>query len=302
MTSPSNSLKTGIQGEITHTIDFLTVTTKDHESVIRHPRLPLQYTPSEKGFLGYDMVIDFMDKRREAQSSKRRDMGRMMTYSGDALRNAHAMGVSPFEVLGFHVLQGHRITRIDAAIDAYNTGLEVGKLWGMVLDKTCVTNSKSFYHAEDEGEGETVYIGYRKPKQVRIYNKAAEQKIADADWKRIELQYRKEYAVQAGSIIQKDEGKRESIQGLVKAFVDFPKCDVWTNIVNARSIKVRESEKGESKTMQWLLGDAAKAAAKLFLDGHTDVLDKFVESVMNEVSKKVDTVEEFNHRRENKSG
>lgn len=269
--------------ELSYCIDYLTVTTKDKKSVIRHPKLTDLCEVRGKGMFGYNEVLDYADGRIEAYSTKNPDtQGRMMGYGGSALRRASEVGLSSIDLLRWHHAMLHNFTRVDFAIDVYDSGLDIDGLVKMKNEGRIDTNTKSFHYSWDTAEGKTFYVGYTKPKMVRIYDKAAEQKVS-GDWKRIEGQYRKEYAFQVGEAIANAENPAKAITGHIKGFVDFPDCQIWQKIMSEEKMKVSELPKVGGKTMEWLLGDVAKAIAKMKTGDYPDVMQMLERAVNEEI-------------------
>lgn len=271
--------------ELEYSIDYLSVTTKDNVSSLRHPKLPVRVKERGRGMFGYNQVLDYDDGRFEAYSTTRPDVqGRLMTYGGSALRRCAEYGLSTLDVLRWHHAMLHKMTRVDFAIDVYDSDLDIFALKDQKQSGKIDTNSKSFYFADDTEGGVTFYIGYKRPKMVRIYDKAKEQGIDGLNWKRIEGQYRREYATQVGEAIANAQNPANPITGHLRGFVDFPDCSVWSRIMDAEKMKVAELPKSGGKTLQWLLGDVAKAIAKLKTGDHPDIMQHLEDAVTGEVA------------------
>lgn len=267
-------------------VDWISVTSLNGSSV-RHPRLQNIYEDRERGLNGYTNSIKFIDGRIEGVHPGREEMGTHIVYSGDTLTHCQDQGCSPIELLSWHIKEGHRISRIDPYIDAIEFALDIGKLTERVENKEVQTFCKSVLHIEEkQGAGETLWFGKGRPKSMRIYDKAAEQKVS-GDWKRIEVQFRREHARQAGSVITSSKTPEKSIQSVIKGFVDFPTDAIYQAIVGDNLVRTDNERKADTNTREWLLNIVATSISNLIVSGDINIMDDLKESVSLKLSEKM---------------
>lgn len=98
------------------------------------------------------------------------------------------------------------VTRMDIALDCYNSGWTCDEIWGHLRGGQYVAASKSIRHVSglQKSDGYTIYIGAStSDRMVRVYDKGA-QSGTDQDWMRIEVQLRRQSADSAFQRINKD--------------------------------------------------------------------------------------------------
>ena len=254
-------------------IDYISLTAHTKYSSdlpVIHPAVETAWRDEGKGMIGYSI------SRRcrktgivEAHDPNRPDMGRYVQYSGDALARAD---VSAMEILYYHFLADHKITRIDIAVDFHNTGLTWDELTTVSERGDIITKSKNItqFCGVAGTPGGTIYIGSPKStKRMRIYDKAAEQGV-DKDWYRMELQLRKGHAMDAAGVIGRSTNRLADMLALVRGFADvqLPQIqEAW----QSAPLPLRTPRK-QSKTRRWLIQDVAKAMTAYIMDTEEDDL------------------------------
>ncbi len=153
---------------------------------------------------------------------------------------------------------GASLTRLDVAVDT-DAEMDARGLKEQILQGIAVTRVLSVPTLV-EGSGETLYVGSRKSeKLLRIYDKAAEQKI-EGSWWRIELQLRGDAARKAGGILA-HEGFG-AIPGLIRGFCHWPNDEAWLRALGNGNIQIVPSQAKKTNTRNWLLGRVAETMAK----------------------------------------
>jgi len=236
-----------------------------------------------KGLLGYDNVSKHRTGVLILRSTTRGDMGTHMIYSGKSLQRIREnYSTSAVDVLEYHVRNESKISRLDVAIDVFDSKLDIGQLKRAVELGEIDTTARKFPYIEDITSGaKTLYIGsmtHRK-KLVRIYDKAKEQGDMQRDWKRIELEvHGKPAHTLAKSVVFANTAS--AIAGAIKGYVNFPKNPVWDKIFkDFESFKIGSQDSGDSDTRDWLLNSVAKTLAKMQVIDDSITSD-FMESVM----------------------
>lgn len=195
-------------------------------------------------------------------NQNRPNMGRHVIFSGQC---CDTIGENLKECLSFVHSQGFKTTRLDLAIDVFNTNLSLNHMRSLVERKEYKSHAQTApYHKDLLGKGETVQLGVAGSGSfLRVYDKAAEQKLKTS-WIRIEISYGARKAKTALETYLQDN----SVRSMVSGFVDFPKWRKWNCILNHAPVAVRYEVK-QTNTRKWLLESVAKSIAKemLFDDG-----------------------------------
>lgn len=220
--------------------------------------------------MGYSLASEYHDGRVLMFNPDRLDMGVHIVYSGSCLRNiveTYAEKLNAYDLLQFHLAQGHTIARIDLCLDLRDSGLSIQALHNQCDARQHKTALKS--HSIITGtQGTTLYIGSTKNRKrlMRIYDKAREQGLSGVDWIRIEASF---YGIHAHSVAQwfnSDQDVRPALRNIC----DFPNDAIWTKVFNGVS-KLEysiETVTRNMSTMAWLSRQVVPALARLQLEGH----------------------------------
>lgn len=219
-----------------------------------------------KAKLGYTQAVKHVTGVTTMVNTDRADMGQHTIYSGKSLQRIEEMnGDNGIDVLKHHISNGHTLARIDIALDFINQGITVSDFEKAFTDGKCETRLKtastvkSLTHA-----GHTFYIGSTKARKklIRVYDKAAEQGIPNADWIRVELQLMGKPATKAGIELVSGDPKAVLL-GVLKSVVHFPTLKTWCDaLADISKVKIgtQSSEKGD--TRRWLEQQAIPALVK----------------------------------------
>lgn len=172
--------------------------------------------------------------------------------------------ISHLYILKMLNAHGWKPTRIDLAFDIKNSKTEwidiVSDVQEIVLDKEGWTHS--LYR---QGDGGTLGIGSRQSDiYCRIYNKAAERKISDMQWTRIEFELKGDIAKSSPELII------GNIKGYMKALLERRKLDLVPAIAKAfysmkqgADLDIPEVGRKQTKTEEWLKHEVAQSLIKL---------------------------------------
>ena len=161
------------------------------------------------GVGGYTNAIRFSNGVVAMNNPNQSRMGTYVVYSGSAIANVME---SMEDVIDFHMGMGHRISRLDLAVDAIDSDLDIWELAQQYKEKKCKTAAKSGAIMKDlDYEGDTLYIGSTKKRKklLRVYNKAVEMGLDGINWKRIELQLMRPSSKEALEIVRNDMGNNK---------------------------------------------------------------------------------------------
>lgn len=196
------------------------------------------------------------------------DMGVHFIAPGHALQGGPVASITSQGILW--ALEGAKakLTRLDVAVDAIGSGLEIDDLAAHLEMGRALTDSRSWNYVTAPGGGQTLYVGARSSDRfVRIYNKQAElaakaEKPAEADWKRIELEAKATAARAYGRRLITGASIMTVANDAITAMIDFPESPHWRIIFGAVGAPVAHSHRALHDTQRWLLGTVAKSLAR----------------------------------------
>lgn len=215
---------------------------------------------------GYDNAVELIEHgARINWSSKRDDMGVHIALNGNALSWFRSKSVDGLQMLKW-IKQDHgRVSRIDLAIDMYNTGLQQAEFSKDTLKA---------YHGKgrtpritrvlNDDRSYTVYVGARtSDKFMRIYDKAKERGDFSRDIIRVEIECKGMVAHAIGHEFptMSYEGCLAMAKTLMRNQADF-KMKAWNDMLKSEHVVLALPTTKERKTLEWLLVSAAPALAK----------------------------------------
>jgi len=246
------------------------------------------YTEAGHGRFGYTRMKTWRDGRVLLSNPDRPEMGYHHQLTASTLARLYSdYAVSPWDVLGM-LGEYDRLTRIDVCVDVLRGSLHFNNLEKAIEHKHVKTRAKTSdrFHAIG-GEGDTIYVGdTSSPKRMRIYNKAAEQRIEGMEWTRVELQVRKPYADEVRKAIMSAPGDESVIPGLITGFADFQDDSDWRKVFKCAPILMKSPESEKSSTTDWLLKVVAPSLARhQFKNPQFPILDDFMTAYRAEYEK-----------------
>lgn len=210
----------------------------------------------------YTNGLEISNGGRVYWNTNRSNMGRHVIFSGQC---CDTIGVNLKECLSFVHSQGYKTTRLDLAIDVFNTNLSLNHMESLILRGEFKSHAQTAPSTKDlMATGHTVQLGKAGSASfLRVYDKAAEQR-QKGSWIRIEISYGARKAKTALDAYLRDD----DIRGMVCDYVSFPTWRKWNVLVKAPKIAVRYANKA-TNTRKWLMDSVAKSIAKemLFDDG-----------------------------------
>ncbi len=243
-------------------IDWFSVTSPTQQDEVS-PRTITETFVEKKGRLGYKVSRIFENGIVQLYSDDRPEVH--VIYSGSTLSKiAHLISIK--ELVQWHLVAGHRTSRIDTAVDVFDSGAEVqefSKLWSRGNIKTHAKSAILISDPRNE-TGDTFYVGSLKKRRklLRIYDKAKEQKI-DKDWLRFEMQWGAGSGRNAAKQLAFSSHLPSTIKAQMLGFCDF-RHKVW-KAVFAEIDKMKVSHdvpKGIPATIQWLYDSVVPALVR----------------------------------------
>jgi len=234
-----------------------------------------------KAMNGYTEAKLFRSGVIEMMNPKYQKMGVHIIYSGKVLeRLENESGIDRNYILAQHIMQGAKLTRLDIAIDVKDSGLNLDALWQELECKNAKTKSQHSREEKGFGKGYTVYVGSRKTRRklVRIYDKAIELGWDNIDYKRIELEMRRDIARNAANSYLKSHFDNEYVNSIINGVVSFPDMQLWQEIMSNESAKIPVAESGSGNTEKWLMRQVAPAMARTLISS-PEFAEKFNKQV-----------------------
>lgn len=195
--------------------------------------------------------------------TKRPEQGVSVELGGAALAGARAARVQEMFILQ-HItnVNGH-VSTMDGALDVYNHDAYEGDVM-LLFDEGCLQTTareigpyrKARKVGREWQDSGTVYVGSPKsPRQIKIYNKAAEQHLDGVDWVRIEMRWRGRHA-RAAHQAMLQYGIAPTIR---KAIITMLNADVewFQNAVTGDLAEIEPVRRLDTDTRQWLLDTVA---------------------------------------------
>lgn len=246
---------------LSQSIDWLQVTYREY---IPPKEWKCKSEKTGSGMWGYTEKEQFSDGRIVLKNPERPIMGTHVIMGATCLAQiACGYGVTPYDLLK-SLEPGSRVTRLDVCVDIKNGCFDFDALQ-LELEGGFVKTRASVSHRFQEigGEGDTIYIGSAESqKRLRIYNKAAEKKLKNHQWTRVELQARAEVAHELADMIASSPDNERIIPGAITGFVDFSSNADWVRVFRGAPVLIKIPEKEASKTIAWLLEVAAPCLAR----------------------------------------
>lgn len=233
-------------------IDWLSITTR-HERGAITPRILTDSYLQKRGRLGYKVAHVFQNGITHLWSDDRPEIH--VIYSGETLKTISEI-MSIRELVQWHEDLGHRVSRIDTAVDVFDSNLLVTAFSNLWKKGNVKTRAKSAILISDPRNetGDTFYVGSLKKRRklLRIYDKGKEQQVNE-DWIRFEMQWGSGAARTAAKQISECESLSTVIKSQMIGYCDFNN-EVWREVfAKTTPLKVsHDLPHGLSNRERWL--------------------------------------------------
>lgn len=274
-------------------MDWLSIT---HPQPMTWPDTwPKKFT-MDAALRGYRSAVQMIpDGRIVAWDDERPEMGHHVRYTGQCLNKVRKLQqVTDIEILKLHAEQAGKITRLDLALDAYDSGLDILKLYNLAMSGDCATRSRTIGYFEKNG-AKTTYVGSRSSEcMLRIYEKAAKEGDYETDWIRLELELKSSKAQQVMKMLLGQGMNYASIvRGLIRDQADWVGYDTYQRVLERVPGLEVTSKVTAGDTRKWLLEQCAPSLAKLaLLEGDEGIFDDFTaacQEAMNKLQSEIET-------------
>jgi len=246
------------------------------------------------GMFGYAETLRYHPSKRlvNVPRNDKPGFGMRHEYGGEALENLARSGTPKQKIIQHHFDFSDDFTRVDIAIDIFDTDMDTKALIALVDNGQYVSKSKPRTAFKSYvNDGQTIYFGSKKARELRIYDKGKKSGIA-RNWLRVELSYCKRYATSITEHLANRDFDLSEATGLIKEFVDFPENKTWVEVFAMDKVKIAKvSKHSAGKTRKWLKDQVSRAIAKAIHDGDYDILDylnEWVEVHYNQIKLEVE--------------
>lgn len=236
------------------------------------------------GMHGYNRGRRYNDGRILLFHETRHEMGRHWIFSGSTLNELSERGCVPYQLIKAYIGAGGKATRLDLAVDCWDTGLSLDKIEALIKAGEFDASSRKFSRVNGIGDtpGHTIYVGSRQSEQcARLYDKAAETGKG-GDWIRLETELKGERAQFAAAMIAREGARKTSdlAVSVLRGLIDFPGYDTWNEVLNRDKFMIPKSNKQQSNTKEWLLNSVASTLGRLLAkEKNDDFWFRFIDRV-----------------------
>jgi len=247
-------------------LDWLTITghtTRPQELLPRHEIIKI--IPQERGAAHYQNSAKVRPGGYLAWSDNDRQ-GARFALGGSDLDNWRDIGMTDEIWTSFICHENLACSRLDFAIDVMGDGKALDTRDEYEAER-CVTAFRSsplVIANIDESSG-TCYFGSRNSDRfIRIYDKAAQQKIMNCSWTRIELVLKNKRS----NALVKDAGTKPlalCAKQIIRDVLQFPDLAWYQAAISGEQVELLEVPRAIPKTERWLI-EQVKPAIKKYAD------------------------------------
>lgn len=272
------SSRTGLprtQGQIETSgafVDYLSITFPDDTKLEKVMEIfaPIDQWKQIRGAMGYFQGYVFDNIRIYCDGMK--GMGIHVVISGKGCRYLEQEGIVQdwlTFLLDLKLQYQAKFARLDIAVDETEGYLDFDLMLAKLKNGNYTSLWRKWAYIEDSDMGRCLRIGSRGGRTfLRIYNKAAQMKMEDKHWIRVELELRKDDTICGFLQLWKEHGLNEAYKGILKQYFNFrDKNDgdsnrrrwnissFWTTFlgeVHALSLCFKKPLSSLLKSLQWL--------------------------------------------------
>lgn len=237
---------------------------------------------------GYNQSRELETGAIIAWHTDRKEMGVHIRLSGAALRYYSTLSVDWHMMLKWVKEHKGRTSRVDLALDLYNSRLEMVDFTKKTL-KPYVGKGRTpkLLPVGTQEDGWTVYVGSRQSdKYLRIYDKGKEQGGEDVDYIRVELETKGEIAHAVGyefPAFTKGECVAMA-QTLIRGVANFD-LENWNIALDSIDVALSTPQGKDRDTLGWLVKICAPSLAKTIAKYPAkDVMGEFFNALESELN------------------
>lgn len=213
---------------------------------------------------GYTLAVQHPFGHIIMTNPGRPEMGTHLIMGGGSLSRLIDGGINPLTMVKWCIDEGAKISRLDLAIDLYETPCNILALPTLARVKNDPGSALKWSLVQSSDGGATVYIGSRKSdKFMRIYDKAVQMGLPDSPWTRFELELKRDTAREIAAFLVGLPIAQQSdyIKGIMKGLFN-PDDTLYQSVMTGESIHVGSTKDASDNTLEWLVNSVAKTLAK----------------------------------------
>ena len=244
-------------------IDWLSVTTEHGRGELSPVNMKGEKILG-KGMMGYAQSYRFDNGLIHLWDANRPEVH--IIYNGSTLKKLPG-GFDEQWLVEWHLGAGHKVTRIDTAIDVFDSGHTISEFADVWASGNVKTRARTgTFISDPRGDnGDTFYVGSRKKKRklLRVYDKGLEQRV-DEDWIRFEMQYNGGAARSAARQVDTAQDLYTLFAGQLASFCSFEHPLFRELTADIKKIPVRHNmPTGLDKRLEWVMSSVVPALVTL---------------------------------------
>lgn len=209
--------------------------------------------------------------------------------TGDNCHTFYQTGGDMRQIIRFYWSDLANFTRIDFAVDWLRPASIAQLVDDIKHDPGCTVfrSMTPYQQVELERDGAMtfdtgVYLGSRKSdRYICVYDKAREQNLSGAEWTRIELRVRREFANQFAEVAMQ-QGITETGRQIIRDLA-YPTTDWWQAALSGPVVDIPPVGRKETDTRTWLIDIVAPIlqAELALVDNTSDPLFRTYNDLLN---------------------
>jgi len=260
---------------LTITLDWLAMTFKEWTNetqtfIYGYASTPTVVSTSPRN--GYNAATLDANGVQAMWHTDRGEMGHHVIFSGSALRNLFEHhGISSEAILRAATHAGASFTRLDLAKDAQDVDIKLDRVWERISEAERRGSARSVGRIESNNGGYTIYVGSRQSEKfVRIYDKAAEQKLSGKLWYRFEIETKGMVARAVATSLRSSHNWSGVFDSLVLSMVGEPKVLNLDNFFSEGAVPIGLPKiERHADREHWIATQVIPAVAKFYIENPT---------------------------------
>lgn len=217
-------------------------------------------------------------------NADRTEMGYHVVIAGTALRHILEYYELDQKALLRGVLHtGARITRLDIALDVQGVRIDLDEVYKWLESKNYKGTAKTISQIHSLDGGNTIYVGSRQSERfIRIYDKAAQQKLQGELWTRFELETKGMVARALATLLASpDVVWLDVFSSTTRRMVDVPRSENWKLLQPGNAnVGIPKIEK-KSDREKWIEIQVVPAVAKHYQENRRSHAVKLLRDILD---------------------
>lgn len=225
----------------------------------------------------------------------RQEMGHHFVLAGSVIRKLlSGLDVDQRTLIQSVVNAGASITRLDIAKDFQGEEISLDKIYSLLERREYVGSAQNVRQIHSNNGGNTIYIGSpTSDKMVRLYDKAAEQKLPHELWTRLELQAKGMAArALATYLCQNDSDWNSAMSSIIRNMADVQGSSAYQFMLQCDAeIGLPQIEK-KSDREAWIAKQVVPTVARHFSENR----DSAAVRLLIDILKLIESDRDYNEK------